>query len=322
MPATVSPYRNPLWPDAMWDVSGAFVNDRELIGFHDFCQLCLGFQPFSVVHGSPLFKWNCGRVLKHLIRDVEEIREAGLAYEKRRVAVDLTFSNFRLAPADMNDLTGNTLMEFFRRHNPTGMNAVIMASDTLYEHVKKNFPELRTVSSILKVTMEKGRGKRDYYRRLAEKYDKVMIHPDDVENFALLESLEEKEKYELIVNEYCVRSCPIRYLHYESLAETAADFFGYDSSPFEAKLANNGCSRLGTLLTSEKHGVVAMPASAIRRAYEMGFRKFKLQGRGYATAAPLLFDLLRLVLREDAPEENAMHAVKMRFWEMLLPEAD
>lgn len=321
MPAAIPPAKNPLWPDAVWDVSGAFVNDRELIGFHDFCQLCLGFQPFSVVHGSPLFKWNCGRVLKHLIREVEEIREAGLAYEKRRVALDLTFSNFRLGPEDVKDLTGNTLMEFFRRHNPTGMNAVIMASDVLYEHVKKNFPELRTVSSILKVTMEKGRGKRDYYLRLAERYDKVMIHPDDVTNWDLLESLENKDKYELIVNEYCMKSCPIRHLHYESLAHTAADFFGYDSSAFDAKLSKNGCSNLGSLLTSERFGVVAMAQEEMKRAYEMGFRKFKLQGRGYATAAPLLFDLLRLVLREDAFGENAMHALKMRFWEMLLPEA-
>lgn len=321
MPDAVSPYRNPLWPDAVWDVSGAFVNDRELIAFHDFCRLCLGFQPFSVVHGSPLFKWNCGRVLKHLIREVEEIRVAGLAYEARGVAVDLTFSNFALGPEDMKDVTGNTLMEFFRRHNPTGKNAVIMASDALYEHVKRNFPELRTVSSILKVTMEKGRGKRDYYLRLADKYDKVMIHPDDVTRWDLLESLEDKSKYELIVNEYCMKNCPIRHLHYTSLSETAADFFGYDSSAFDAKLAGNGCSNLNALLTSDRFGVVAMAQEEMRRAYEMGFRQFKLQGRGYATAAPLLFDLLRLVLREDAADENAMHALKMRFWEMLLPDA-
>ena len=27
---------NPHWPEAFWDVSGAFVNDRELLLFHDF----------------------------------------------------------------------------------------------------------------------------------------------------------------------------------------------------------------------------------------------------------------------------------------------
>ncbi len=307
------------WPEALWDVSGAFVNDRELVSFYDYCKLRLGFTPFSLVHGSPLFGWNSGRVLKQLIRDAAEVRELSMAYVQRKIAIDLTFSNLYLTQENVRDKVGNTLLEFFRRNNPTGQNAVIMASDTLYEHVKTNFPELKTVSSILKVAHERGRGKPDYYRRLAEKYDKVMIHPDDSINCGLLEKLGDKSKYELIVNEYCVRSCPIRHLHYDSLSKTALDFFSFDSSGFDKKLAKNGCSSMSTLLGSPDHGVMALKRSEIKTLYDMGFRRFKLQGRGHPNAALILFDLLRLVLREDEPGENAMQAVKTLFWEMLLP---
>ena len=159
--ATISPYLNPDWPDAVWDVSGAFVNDRELVAFHDFCKLLLGFEPFNIVHGAPLCSWNSGRVLKHLMRDAEEIRAAGLEYEKRNIAMYYTFTNLNLKEEHMSDPLGNAMLIFARNHNPTGRNAVIMASDALYDHVRREYPKLRTVSSILKITNGGGKGKLD-----------------------------------------------------------------------------------------------------------------------------------------------------------------
>ena len=84
--AAKTAYVNPLWPEADWDVSGAFVNDRELLSFFDFCKEKLGYEPFHMVHGAPLCMWNSGRVLKQLLREAEEVRAAGLEYEKRHVA--------------------------------------------------------------------------------------------------------------------------------------------------------------------------------------------------------------------------------------------
>ena len=137
---SVSPYQNPLWPDAVWDVSGAFVNDRELIAFYDYCKLLLGFEAFNIVHGSPLCEWNSGRVLKHLMRDAEEIRAGGLAYEKRYLAMYYTFTNLNLKEEHMKDPLGNAMLVFAGNHNPTKRNAVIMASDALYNPVRKTPP--------------------------------------------------------------------------------------------------------------------------------------------------------------------------------------
>ena len=317
--ADFSPYLNPGWPDAVWDVSGAFVNDRELIAFHDFCSLLLGFSPFNIVHGAPLCTWNSGRVLKHLMRDAEEIRAAGLEYEKRNIALYYTFTNLNLKEEHMSDPLGNALLTFATNHNPTGRNAVIMASDALLEHVRAKFPTLRTVSSILKITNGGGKGKLEAYQRLAEKYDEVMVHPDDVLNYELLEKLEDKERYILLVNEYCIRQCPLRAYHYSSLSQMALKYFGHDSSDFDAKQATNGCRDIGTLFTHDKHSVLALNTPEISKLRELGFRHFKMQGRGHANGSSILFDLLRLVLRNDALNENAMHAISQRFWESILP---
>lgn len=314
-----SPHLHPLWPDAVWDVSGAFVNDRELISFFDFCKTALQVEPFHIVHGAPLDVWNSGRVLKHLMRDAEEIRAAGLAYEQRRIAVYLTFTNLLLEQEHLKSPLGNAMCVFFSRHNPTQKNAVILASDVLREHLRREYPTLKLVSSILKITNGGGKGKIDKYRELAEQYDEVMVHPDDVLNYDLLEKLEDKERYILLVNEYCIRNCPLRALHYDTLSRTALDFFGYNGEDFLKRQANNGCQSLFTLLTDPKRGVLALDTPEIARLREMGFRHFKLQGRGHANASSVLFDLLRLALRNDAPNENAMHAIGQFFWESLLP---
>lgn len=303
----------------MWDVSGAFVNDRELVGFYDYCKLLLGFEAFNIVHGSPLCEWNSGRVLKHMLREAEEIRTAGLEYARRNIAVYLTFTNLLLQEKQMKDPLGNAVCTFFSRHNPTGRNAVILANDLLREHVRKEYPALRLVSSILEITHGGGKGRLDVYKRLADEYDEVMVHPDDVLNYDLLEKIEDKERHILLINEYCIRNCPIRPLHYRSLSESALSFMSYDSAPFEAKQVANGCRSLYTLLTDEKKSVLALNTPEISRLREMGFRHFKVQGRGHANASAILFDLLRLVLRADEPGENAMHRNGQMFWESFLP---
>ncbi len=321
MSTPASPYLNPHWADAVWDVSGAFVDDRELVAFFDFCKLLLGFEPYHLVHGSPLCAWNSGRVLRHMMREAAEIRNAWLDYERRGIAVYLTFTNLVLEEKHVKDPLGNALCEFSTKHNATGRNAVIVGSDLLHEHIRREYPSLRQVSSILRITADRGKGKLDAYRRLADEYDEVMVHPDDVLNYELLEKLEEKERYILLVNEYCIRNCPLRGLHYDSLSRTSLDFLSYDTSAFDEKQAKNGCRSLYTLLTDEHRGVLALDTPEIGRLHDMGFRHYKLQGRGHVNAMPILNDLLRLVLRQDEATENAMRALGQRFWESILPIA-
>lgn len=318
----VSPYLNPQWPEADWDVSGAFTHDRELLSFFDYCRLLLGFEPFHMVHGSPLCLWNSGRVLQHLMRSAEEIRTAGLAYEQRKIAVFLTFTNLALEEKHLADPLGNAICTFFTRHNPTKRNSVILANDLLRDHIREKFPELRLISSILKITNGGGKGNLDAYKKLADEYDDVMVHPDDVLNYDLLEKLEDKDRYILLINEYCIRNCPLRPFHYKSLSEMSLNFTGYDSSEFEKRQSKNGCQNLFTLLAHETKSVLALNTPEIGKLYDMGFRHFKLQGRGVSNASSIVFDLLRIALRNDAEDENAMHRNGQLFWESILPHPE
>lgn len=314
-----SPYVHPSWPEAVWDVSGAFADDRELASFFDYCKQVLGFEPFHIVHGSPLCEWNSGRVVSHILCDPLDVREAGLAYAQRGIAVYLTLTNLLLEQKHLNDPVGNALCKFFSQLNPTQRNAVILASDALRDHIRSKYPSLRLVSSILKITNDFGKGKLDVYRRLADEYDEVMVHPDDVLHPELLEQLENKDKYILLINEYCIRNCPIRHLHYRELSQTSLTYLSHDAREFEEKQAKNGCRNISAMLANNRHSVLALNEQEMKTLYDLGFRHFKIQGRGHSNAVPLLTDLLRLCLRPDKEDENAMHATSVRFWESLNP---
>lgn len=308
---------NPLWPEAKWDISGAFAHDKERLGLYDYFNTFYGIKLFDLVHGSPLFPWNSGRVLPEFKRTPLEINLCGKAYAQRNIPIDFTFTNTILTKQHMEDFFGNTMLEFARQFNPTNKNAIILASDCLYEHVKKNFPELKLVSSILKVATEKGKGKLDYYLSLAEKYDKVMIHPDDTRNFDLLEKLEDKNKYELIVNEYCITNCPLRNSHYKHLSQCALEQ-NKDSTTFDKKIQKNGCQSYSHQLLSKDKHVVALTDEEIKRVYDMGFRLFKMQGRGMGNGAGVILDIFRLILRQDSPGENYMQQIKSQCLDSLI----
>lgn len=308
------------WPEAEWDVSGAFAKDAVLLRFHDFCREHLGYAPFAVVHGSPLFRWNCGRVLSMLMRSETEINTAAAGYVKRGIPVDLTFTNPLLREEDMKNMLGNRLLSFFAAQStPKVRHAVIIGSEALYAHVKTNYPQLNTVSSILRITCDGGKGQLDSYLRLAERYDKVMIHPDDVFNFDLLEKLEDKGRYELILNEYCMRNCPMRAFHYTTMAEQAFDIDGYDTTKFYKALSRNGCSSTNAMLADPAVGVAALTTPEIDRLYEMGFRKFKLQGRAHPNALPLINDLLRFMLPPGEQQDTLWLSFCTAFLESFTP---
>ncbi len=309
-----------LWPHALWDVSGAFARDALLLHFHDYCREHLGFAPYDCVHGSPLFSWNCGRVRADLQRSKSELDRACAAYIKRRISVDLTFTNTLLGPKDMSNPAGNSLLQYFAEHNQGMHHAVIIGCDTLYDHVKQHYPNLRAVSSILRITCDGGRGRADAYRALAERYDKVMIHPDDVTNYPLLEQLEDKDKYELIVNEYCMRGCPLRPLHYRNLSQQALDYLGHDDSSFQHALARNGCRNFPGMLGDPEVDVAALSTPEIARLYDMGFRRFKLQGRGNGNGLLLLADMQRLILGCDAEDSALSFTRAIDLMESLTPD--
>jgi hypothetical protein len=294
--------RHPGWPEARWDVSGAFVYDAALTAFHDRIAIAGGNGPFAAVHGSPSCLWNGGRVRNEFSHTQQSVEKTILGYAQRNIPIDLTFSNSSLQKRDLDDAHGNFLLQRAAEANPTGRNGVIACSELLADHVRQHYPVLKLVSSVVKVAHENGRGQLDWYRRTAERYDKVMIHPDDNFDLELLQKLEDKSRYEILVNEPCIRDCQRRKLHYALLSECSLR--PHDSNLLKKmrELTDlNQCDNPDLLFhpAGAPRRTLILADSEIRRLYDLGFRNLKIQGRGMCNATAMLLELSRLILNHE-----------------------
>jgi collagenase-like PrtC family protease len=253
--------------------------------------------PVLSVHGSPPVRWNSGRLSGSTFK-ARDIDEKIQPYRELGIGVFFTFSNHLLEKKDLDDVTGNYMLE--RLVSLEGENGVIIASDLLSDYVRERFPDLRQVASVVKVTVEKGKGRPEYYAELAKRYDRFVVHPDDNFNPGLLSKLD-PHKAEILVNEPCLVNCANRTTHYDLISKTgldlqnvlnqqALDDFTCDaceSIPFDRQLADGRLRRN-----------LNMSFAEIKAVYDLGVRNFKLQGRNYGHAL-FLYDLTRYLLEPD-----------------------
>jgi len=286
---------HPLWPEARWNVSGLFAHGRLIYDLYHIvtrrfeCPLRL-----ESVHGAPAVPWNSGTAsqvpvhLKALAATVRAFNDAG-------IGVFFTFSNHLLEKGDLDNRVCNQMLEVI--DNDRGLNGVVLAGDLLFDYLRRERPRLKLTSSVVKVTMENGRGNVDYYQALAERFDSVTLHPDDGFEYDLLDQLD-REKIEIVVNEDCVFHCKARHTHYEVLARCRKT--GGDSGR-EAKqaLAQQATRCLMPFQRLDgKNRSCNFTVEEMKRVYDTGFRRFKLQGRK-DEANQFLYDVLRFMVEPE-----------------------
>ena len=225
---------NPQIPDAKWDVSGLFTFDFQFaellkVGLELFdCSI-----PIEAIHGCYPIMWNAGRMVDVAAKQRGDIKkdmgpESVLSSWNMcpaPIGCYLTFSNPLLGEKHLQDPSSNRLLDLLAKHNKHRKNGVIVTSDLLSTHIRNRYPELKQKASILKSTVDRPKvSGRDfgYYDELTERFDKVMVHPDDGHNRKLLGQMAEsgkQESYEIIVNENCPIGCAVRKPCYTSVAK-------------------------------------------------------------------------------------------------------
>lgn len=281
------------YDDAAWNVSGLFVHDRAILFFYDLMQSC-GFKLNLTVHGNMPCKWNSGRVVKSV--DEKYQKWCLEQYAVRNIPVLLTFSNYTLTERDLEDRPSNRILEWI---SYKGGNGVIIASPILTRYIHQKYPHLLLCSSILKVVHEHRKGDADYYNKLTEKFDRVVLHPDDGFNIDFIEKLERKEKIEVLINENCVRNCMFREEHCDIVCE----YYQQErrNKCFEKlnKFKREKCLSMQDIVSLKqflqgKRDTCNMTYEELEKVYERGFRFFKVQGRSLSTSS-MIYDLIRYI---------------------------
>ncbi|HDZ20765.1 MAG TPA: hypothetical protein ENH80_12560 [Phycisphaerae bacterium] len=287
--------RNPLWPEARWNLTGLFVHDLLTLQVFSLLHERFGCPlKFDSIHGAPDVPWNCGRFSFTPAPTAQALEAMLRTFNDVGIGVFFTFSNHLLDKNDLDDRACNRLLESI--DNGLGLNGVILASDLLYDHIRRRHPELKLTASIIKVTEERGRGNVAYYQSVLPRFDSVMVHPDDGFNCEVLDQLD-RDKIEIMVNENCAFQCPNRVKDYEVMAQVlkAGGLPGPDN-PYMV-MERRHCRMPLKKLTSAIQSC-NFPTAQMVRVYEMGFRRFKLQGR-QDMPATFLFSLLRFAIEPD-----------------------
>ena len=249
--------------------------------FYDGCEI-------ASVYGAPAdCIWGGGRVG---FGECEAEKVLALMNEYG-ISSRLTFSNSLLKPEDLTDKKCNALCELFAGSKGVE-NGVIIYSDLLLEHIKKNYHGLYFVSSTTKVQTD-----FDDFLKETDRIDFKYVVPDFRLNklYDKLDTLSQvqKDKVEFLCNECCSFNCNDRKACYENVSRknlgenipdhicTAPD--ARDGYRFSKAMKNPGFIGIDDIINTY------LP---------LGFSNFKLEGRGLGSAVNLEFLLYYLTKPE------------------------
>lgn len=240
------------------------------------------------VFGAPAALWNGGRaVLDEQLKNFEVLANVKKITEDLNIPVRFTFTNCLLKEEHLSDVYCNALLDFFNNGN----NEIICNSEILEKHIRNKCGDrYRYISSTTKRIIDKDK----QLKEIAKDYYLTVIDYDYNGDFEFLNSIENKEKCELLCNAVCRPNCEYRTLHYQILSDvqingTNADYIcEFAGRPF--------------YMVKNEHNCNFISADDINNIYlPMGFKHFKLEGR---TNHPL--DVIEILIHYIIKEKYAL----------------
>ena len=262
-----------------------FREHREF--FYDWCEI-------GSIYGAPGdCIWGGGRV-GFGDEDPVKVRDLMNEYD---IPARLTFSNLFIEKEHLSDRKCNELCRLFEK---SIRNGIIVSSDLLMDHIRKNYPGYYFVSSTTKVLTDINDLKTELER---EEFEYVV--PDFRLNRKLADAgvLRDdlKRKVEFLCNECCSFGCSERKSCYENvsrkcLGEDVPDHFCASPGASKGYRFSDAMKNPGFIGTDDILNIY-MPA---------GFTQFKIEGRSLGSAMILEFLLYymtkpeyRLNVREE-----------------------
>ena len=236
--------------------------------------------PIHSFYGAPTNAlWNGGRPPYYSDSIIDD--SVSDYYDEIGANCYLTYTN-HLAGDYLDDPVSNLSLEKLSGSD----NGVIITDERLNSYVRKNFPHLKTKASVIKSTKEMPHERTtDYYNSLLDRYDFVVLHPDDNTNLDLIDSIKDKDRLEVLIDERCTKDCRVRDLHYDVNAQYNIPIENRDSDILnqEVTLWDKLCPREKSITLrngKEKLDVLVNNNKEIQDLYDMGIYKYKTSGRG------------------------------------------
>ncbi len=267
------------FPDAQWNLGGVFLYDDSLTVLCDFAQENFNrSRAIAETHGAPPCAWTLEWYRFRPLVSPNDIAARLKKIAGKNVVFVLNLDNPHIADSELDDAIGNTLLNYASQMPRA---AVSVASETLAAHIRKNFPSLSIRAGMNKVIAENGRGNVEYYREAAKKYSLVAVHPDDAADPAFMKTLADEigaGKFEITINDSCLRRCPVRERHLAALAKIRRA--PLDAAPLRERhqtLAEAKCEDVSTATDANAPRAALLARDELRALYALGFRRFRIQ---------------------------------------------
>ena len=149
--------------------------------------------------------WAGGRTTVGAAPSPIDMEDAINKINDAEIAARYTFTNNLIEDRHLNDTFCNLAMEL--THN--GRNEVLVNSPVLENYLRKQYPNFKYILST--TACERN---IDRINEATKKYDLVVIDYRDNQNFDFLEKIQDKDKIEILVDDFCPGTCQFRKKHY------------------------------------------------------------------------------------------------------------
>lgn len=166
----------------------------------------LGFVPVKYLAGFIPNAWNTHNPLKTFLFEDIFLPKALKDFNIKPI---IDFSYYSITEEDLNNKCSNDILDIFHYNYSADFE---VSSDLLYDYIKKKYPDVNLIASHHKSDIELEAGKEvDYYKRLLDKYERVVLSPSYVKTSFLndVEKYEDTSRFEIILNNSCVMNCPV-----------------------------------------------------------------------------------------------------------------
>lgn len=236
--------------------------------------------------------WNSGAIKIGPVQSIAEVERTVEKINNLGIGMNFTFSNSLITKEHLSDHYANKILEI--AHNK--MNGVILTSEILRDYIEKNYPNYKIISSITNVTLDK-----EWLKRQFDDYDRIVIPVEYNHDLDLLDSLPQKEKIEILINEACVPNCKYKKEHYKATSEDQLNFIDYGRDSETTRVFNEHCPLVASRKNNNFDDVAHktnVSFKEIEILNSMGIENFKIMGR-VAPISLILRDLLRYFIKPE-----------------------
>lgn len=256
-----------------WKVPVLLNNDWVALRLAEALNPQLSKPFFQSAYGCPSCAWAGGRPSKvRRIIEEPELRRYFEAYARVGASCALTLSRPD-AGEELSDPYCNTLLDLLDEYD----GQAIVVDERLARYIRSTHPGVKLVASNNRVFLDFNQGflgfsERDYYLRLLELYDTVVVRSEVLLEGSIAEGLTDvASRVEVIVNQICLPNYPEATWHIQAGAEVVKEqLAGGEAEWPHCKYPNRTVTNY-------------VPHERRAELVEMGFTDFKLQGRNRRT---------------------------------------